>query len=100
MPLMQDERALYAGALERIEAGELPGEVPKSVWGGKGGGDPCALCGKHIRRNEVEYEVQDAADRVFLFHLRCHAIWQFALSSEAERLGGESDSDFSRRPMN
>jgi hypothetical protein len=85
MPLTQDERALFVGALERIRTGELPGERPESVWAGHGGGDPCALCGKHIGSNDVEYEVKDSADRVFLFHLRCHAIWQLALPGDAEK---------------
>ncbi len=88
MPLTQDERALYARALERIRAGELPDELPKSVWAGMGGGEPCALCGRHVDSNDVEYEVLDSADRVFLFHLRCHALWQLALPPEAKPASG------------
>ena len=87
MPLTQEERALYARALERVQTGELPADLPKSVWAGNGGGDPCVLCGKYIRHDEVEYEVQDNVERVFLFHLRCNAIWQLALS-HAETTGG------------
>jgi hypothetical protein len=83
MPLTPDERALHTLARERIQKGELPDQAPKSSWAGNGGGDPCALCGKRIGRQEVKYEVQDSADRVFLFHLRCHAIWQLALSAPA-----------------
>ena len=81
MPFTQDEPVLYARALERVQTGELPGELPKSVWAGNGGGAACALCDKRIGRNEVEYEVQDNVERAFLFHLRCHAIWQLALSA-------------------
>ena len=81
MPLNPDERALHQLAITRIETGELPRAVPKNLWGGNGEGDPCALCGKRINQDELEYEVQDAADRVFHFHLRCHAIWQLAMSA-------------------
>ena len=88
MPLTLDERALYARALEGIRTGELPGKPPKSVWAGNGGGDLCVLCGKHVRSNDVEYEVQDSTGRVFLFHLRCHAVWQLALPGDAERGSG------------
>jgi hypothetical protein len=82
MLLTHDERVLHGMAIERIRAGELPDHAPKQVWGGNGGGGPCALCGKRIRRSELEYELLDGADRVFLFHLRCHTIWQLALSAQ------------------
>jgi hypothetical protein len=82
MPLTHDERVLHGIAVERIRTGELPDHAPKQVWGGNGGGDPCALCGRRIGRSELEYELLDGADRVFLFHLRCHAIWQLALSAQ------------------
>ena len=82
MPFTHDERVLYGMAIERIRSGELPDDAPKQVWSGKGAGDPCALCGKRIGRRELEYELLDGANRVFLFHLRCHAIWQLALSAQ------------------
>ena len=85
MPLTQDERALHAFAIKRIQAGELPDQAPKAIWGGNGGGDPCALCGKPITPKDVEYEMQDPVDRVFLFHIRCHALWQLALPGSGWR---------------
>ena len=81
MPLKNDDAALRALAMARIETGELPAETAKATWAGKGGGDPCALCSRQIGKSEVEYEIQDIADRVFLFHRQCHAIWQLALAS-------------------
>ena len=96
MPLKHDEAALHAQAIACIETGELPGEAAKATWAGNGGGDPCALCRRRIRKCEVEYEIQDIADRVFLFHLQCHAIWQLALASYNSEL--ESRQQDSRRP--
>jgi hypothetical protein len=96
MPLKHDEAALHALTMARIETGELPGEAAKATWAGNGGGDPCALCRRRIGKSEVEYEIQDIADRVFLFHLQCHAIWQFALASYNSEL--ESRQLDSRKP--
>lgn len=81
MPLKHDDAALHALVMARIETGELPAEAAKATWAGKGGGDPCALCRRQIGTTEVEYEIQDVADRVFLFHHQCHAAWQLALAS-------------------
>ena len=81
MPLNQEERALHTLAITRIGTGEMPGVEPQCLWGGKGAGDPCALCGKHIKESEMEYEIQDGGERIFHLHLRCHAIWQLALSA-------------------
>lgn len=83
MPLTQDERGLHTMAIEGIRTGGLPNKLPKATWAGNGSGQPCALCQKRIERSDVEYEVQDVEDRVFLFHLRCHAIWQLALSAHS-----------------
>ena len=80
MPLKNDDAALRASALARIETGELPAEAAKATWAGHGGGDPCALCRRRIGKLEVEFEIQDVADRVFLLHRECHAIWQQALA--------------------
>ena len=88
MPFTQDERVLYARALERVRTGELPGELPKSVWTGNGAGDSCALCGKELRSNDVEYEFQDSLQRTFLFHLRCHAIWELAVTRATDGSSG------------
>lgn len=90
MPLNHDERALYTLAMTLIGTGELPRIRPDGLWGGNGGGDACALCGKQISGAEVEYEVQDGAARVFHFHLRCHAIWLLALSAQAPCQHSES----------
>jgi hypothetical protein len=82
MPLTQDERALHRLAQERIQLGGLPRLSPKFVWAGTGENKPCDLCGKTIESKEVEYEVLNATEQTFRFHLRCHAIWQLALPIE------------------
>ena len=43
MLLTQLETELRRVAHEKIEKGQLPHLVPKSMWGGKGAGQRCAL---------------------------------------------------------
>jgi len=58
MPLTQLEAELRPIARERIATGQLPREVPTKMWGGPGSGQPCALCDKPIRHEEVELELE------------------------------------------
>jgi len=81
VPLTQIETELRQRARELISSGRLPGLTPKNVWGGHGSGEQCALCGKSISRDEVEYEIEDRtqgnAAVLYRFHFLCHAAWQF-----------------------
>jgi len=81
MPLTQHEFELRKAALERIERGLLPRQIPKTVWAGRGSGQPCSLCDQPIGGSEMEYELADgdgasARGRTVRLHLRCHALWQ------------------------
>jgi len=79
MPLTQLEAELRPIARERIAKGQLPREVPSKIWGGPGSGQPCALCDKPIRHEEVEYELEvhiDENARQLRFHLVCQSVWQ------------------------
>lgn len=79
MPLTKLEEELRPIARECIAKGRLPCDTPSKMWGGRGGGEPCALCGKPIERDEVEYEVEVPVDetvRTFRFHIVCQSVWQ------------------------
>lgn len=79
MPLSELEKQLRLVARERIARGELPDHSPSRTWGGDGSEQPCALCDKLIRRENIELEVEatvDGALRVFHFHNFCHSLWQ------------------------
>lgn len=80
MPLTLDERALHTLAKERISTGALPRAVGESIWAGPGTGRVCVLCNKPIGSEQIEYEIQQLGGPSFRFHIRCHAIWQLALS--------------------
>ena len=51
------------------------------MWGSRGTGVRCTLCGRVIGPDEVEYEVElntASALGTLRFHLACHAIWHSA----------------------
>jgi hypothetical protein len=79
MPLTQDERALLRLAKELIGTGRLPHES-RSICAGAGTGRVCALCNEPVVSEEIEYEIEEPGGRSFQFHMRCHAVWQLALS--------------------
>ncbi|HEU4624062.1 MAG TPA: hypothetical protein VFS52_04825 [Steroidobacteraceae bacterium] len=75
----QQEEALQARALDRIEQGLLPREKPTRMWGGRGAGLPCSLCDEPISASEPEMELEyDEPAPTVRFHLRCQSIWDRA----------------------
>lgn len=87
---MSDEKALRGQAREAIRAGTLPRRRPERMWGGPGGGAPCALCRKPVGSDEIEFELQftsgeGAGAANYHVHLRCLAAW------ELERHSGGSN---------
>ncbi len=80
MPLTDQEKALLARAREWVASGRLPSTVPGTLLAGSGTGTSCSLCDAPIQPGQVEYELSDGA--TLHFHLRCHAIWQFAASEK------------------
>jgi len=72
-----------------LQAGVIPRDRPKGLWGGNGLGDLCPVCGLAIDVTEMELEVEfDIAEvnlrgvREFHLHLQCFAAW------EIERIAG------------
>lgn len=80
------ERSLKQLAQERIESGQLPCDRPARMWGSRGSGAPCALCGRPIGPNEIEYEVElrHGVHDTLHFHRVCHAAWHTECEQEAE----------------
>ena len=72
------EVSLRRSAQKRIESGELPCDPSARMWGSRGSGAPCALCGQVIGPDEIEYEVEmkaGGAAGTLQFHRACHTIW-------------------------
>lgn len=65
-------------ACARISDESLPVMCLATVRPRHGSGDKCQVCGQHIDRYRVEYQVTDARNGYELaFHLLCYGAWQF-----------------------
>ena len=82
-PLTQDELALLRLAKELIGTGWLPHESTRALWAGAGTGRVCALCYEPVVSEEIEYQIVERGGRRFQFHMRCHDVWQLALSDRS-----------------
>ena len=72
------EAELRQRAREAMRKGDLPRSPTAQIWGGRGTGLACVVCGSPIGADEVEYElVEGDGGDVFRFHLPCHSVWQF-----------------------
>lgn len=80
-----DAAALLERARHAIAAHELPPGVSSRVWGGRGSGQPCSLCGQPIGFNDVEIELDGVAAATGVrFHSKCHLLWLEACTGEGE----------------
>ncbi len=77
-----DEDSLREKARTAIQSGKLPSRRPDRTWGGRGIGLPCAICDVPVGHDQMELEIQFAADgrgphlRAFHVHTRCFAAWE------------------------
>jgi hypothetical protein len=78
---MPNER-LTKLAEERLQKGELPGDVPVTTLGGSSLGAPCGLCRDQVRVGEPEIELvwstADAMQKSAALHPACHGAWLVA----------------------
>ena len=65
---------------DRLAAGTLLRDIPRQLWPGYGGGQPCAGCEEPILPAQVEYELEMGDGCSFRLHTGCRAL------REAERL--------------
>jgi hypothetical protein len=75
------QRNLRQMAREAIDAGELPRRRPDRMWGGRGTGDLCSVCGVAVRREEAEIELEfdGNAQHALHVHVPCLAAWELEL---------------------
>jgi hypothetical protein len=79
---MSDEDILRQRAREAILAGKLPQRRPERIWAGPGFGHRCTICDRPVARDDVEYELEFARDRVdrgranSRVHFSCLVAWE------------------------
>lgn len=77
-----DESKLREMARAAMEAGKLPHRRPRRMWGGPGGGAPCAVCSRPVAQNELGFELEfgledeATAEGEWHVHLQCFAAWE------------------------
>jgi hypothetical protein len=76
---MSDESFLRGKAREVIRTGKMPDAIPDHVWGGRGTGVECAICGAAIGQAEMELEIEftrgdGQGPNNYFVHLRCFSI--------------------------
>ena len=78
---MSDEARLREQAREAVESGRIPSRVQDRTWSGLGVGVECSVCGRPVRKDELEFSIQFAYDGSWLdkyhVHTRCFAAWEF-----------------------
>jgi hypothetical protein len=96
---MTDECILRTKAREAIRAGKLPSHPPHRVWGGRGIGACCAICGKPAGLDEVELELEfsrqddDGGLGNHHVHVQCFAAWELECKNFETPQGTISSSD-------
>jgi hypothetical protein len=48
----------------------------RRTWAGQGTNQPCSVCGRLIRPQEIEYEVELASGKILHFHFACQQVWE------------------------
>jgi hypothetical protein len=82
------ETSLKRLAQERMGSGQLPRHPAARMWGSHGHCAPCALCGRPIGPDEIEYEVEmriNEAPDTLHFHRACHSVWHTECEGEMAR---------------
>jgi hypothetical protein len=62
-------------ARARIRAGEIAPVASVHIFGGRGSGQQCSLCGAEIPQDGLEYEVDIAAEATYHLHIACYSAW-------------------------
>jgi hypothetical protein len=60
---------------QQFDAGALPRQHPKKIFGGYGVGDACSGCGDRMRPGQGVFEF-DIDVRTYRLHISCFGLWE------------------------
>jgi hypothetical protein len=99
---MPDESLLREKAREAIRSGKLPIAKPDRTYGGPGSNEACPVCGKTVRRDQMELEIEFSHDSAtpgldrYRLHPRCFAAWEFERTKAGDSGQGRLSTALSR----
>ena len=74
---MDHETELREKARAALRTGRIPARVPANLWGGRGSGEACAICGLPVAFEQSELEVDfDGSGATFHLHAACFSAWE------------------------
>ena len=86
-----DDSRLSALIRERIDTGQLPQILSKTISVGLGSGGKCIACDQPIENEQVEYQVFGPRyGKALRLHWGCHVLWQLEC---IERMRRQRTSD-------
>jgi len=71
--------SLAGKVLEAIQSGRMPFFPAARTSGGPGTGKSCAICGRAVQIDEMEYQldfVKDATEWTLHTHVPCALVWE------------------------
>jgi hypothetical protein len=79
---MSDQTTLRRYVREAMRDGRLPRRSAARMWGGKGTGGECSVCGERRRSDQAELELEFSPEhgahavKSVLVHVACFDAWQ------------------------
>jgi hypothetical protein len=81
--------------LETIRTGKLPDRSAERTWAGRGCGAPCAICGRPVNPDELEYELEFVThgdgEQPTAYHVHIACFW--AWECERRKLGSKPSAE-------
>ena len=79
---MSDETDPRRKARECVDSGKIPNRSPDRLYGGRGTGADCVICGAPVVPDQIEFEIEfdrnvpgSGVDK-YLVHLACLSAWE------------------------
>jgi hypothetical protein len=74
---MDHETELREKARAALRTGRIPARVPANLWGGRGSGEACTICGLLVAFEQTELELDfGGSGATFHLHAACFAAWE------------------------